>query len=117
MYRKRPRQNKYGNCRVEYDGEMFDSKAELLRYLDLKTLEKAKVIYDLQRQVPFELQPGHRNKKGKYVKPIVYVADFVYWKDGERIIEDVKSDATKRDANYRTKNRMMSYRGWDITEV
>lgn len=112
----RPR-NKYGNIKVAEDGHTFDSKKEAKRYCDLKMLQKAHVIYDLQLQVPFELQPGFRDSSGKWNKPIVYIADFVYWQDGKREIEDVKSEATQQNDVYRIKKKMMAYRGNEITEV
>lgn len=114
---KQIRNNKYGNRKIEIDGIVFDSKKEAKRYVDLKMLQKAHVINDLQLQVSFELQPKFKDEDGHIVKPITYIADFVYWKDGKRIIEDVKSDATKRDAVYRLKKKMMAFRGNYITEV
>ena len=48
---------KYKNNPVEYDGISFDSKREAKRYAELKLLERAGKITDLQRQVKFELIP------------------------------------------------------------
>lgn len=114
---KTPRKNKYGNVRTEFDGHVFDSMKEQRRYAELKMLEKAHIIHDLKLQVPFELQPGFRDDRNKWVKPITYVADFTYVRDGDLVIEDVKSFATSRDAVYRLKKKMMLYRGHRITEV
>ena len=111
------RQNKYGNRKAEVDGITFDSRKEARRYADLKLLQKAHAIYDLKLQVPFELQPKFKDEEGHIIKPITYIADFTYYKDGKLVIEDVKSDATKRDAVYRLKKKMMAYRGFYITEV
>lgn len=112
-----PTKNKYGNVKTEYDGFTFDSKKEAARYAELKMLEKAGAIRGLERQVVFELQPGFRGKDRKWIKPITYVADFVYVRDGEKIIEDVKSPATRKDAAYRLKKKMMAFREWYISEV
>lgn len=116
-YVKRPR-NKYGNQKVSLDGLKFDSKKEAMHYAELKTLEKAGQISDLKLQVPFELQPGFTDKDGKKIQSIKYVADFCYLtKEGEYVIEDVKSPATRQNAVYKMKKKMMAYRGYTITEV
>ena len=111
----RPR-NKYGNKKTEYDGQKFDSKKEMMRYEELKMLEKAGMISKLQRQVPFELRPAF-DFNGEHFRAKKYYADFTYIRDGELIIEDVKSEATKKDRVYREKRADMAFKGWHITEV
>lgn len=87
--------SKYGNKKVEVDGILFDSKKEAKRYGELKLLERAGVITNLRRQVPFTLVPSQK-RNGKVIeRPVVYKADFVYSENGEDIVEDVKSVATK----------------------
>lgn len=89
------RKSKYNAKRTEVDGITFASKREAKRYCELKLMQRAKVISDLQRQVPFQL-----------VMVVKYVADFVYFDrlTGERIVEDVKG---YRTAEYRRKRRLM----------
>lgn len=99
MIKKRP---KYGNKKVEYQGKLFDSKREMQRYIVLKEAEEKGVISDLQTQVVFELVPAITEEYVKHLKTkdkietrvaqraILYKADFVYIKDGEEVIEDVK---------------------------
>ena len=112
------RTSKYGNKKTEMDGITFDSKKEACRYAELKMLEKAGAIQDLKLQQEFVLQKGYRHgKTGKWVKPITYKCDFCYLRGGEFVIEDVKSDATRKDAVYRLKKKMMEYKGSYITEV
>lgn len=108
--------NKYNNKRTTIDGITFDSKKEAYRWSELKLMEKAGVISDLQRQVPFELQPAFYHN-GKKERAIVYKADFTYYQNGEYIIEDVKSQITKNEKVYRLKKKMMAYRGYNIKEV
>ena len=77
------RRNKFGNTRVEFEGEWFDSKAELIRWCDLRLLQRGGHISDLKRQVPFVLS----------VNGVVigkYIADFTYLEKGESVSEDVK---------------------------
>mgnify|MGYP003467547288 FL=1 len=99
MIKKRP---KYGNKKVEYQGQLFDSKREMQRYVVLKEAEEKGLISDLRTQVTFELIPAiteeyveHLKTKDKIKtrvlqRAVTYKADFVYIKDGEEIIEDVK---------------------------
>ena len=37
----------------------------------------------------------------------VYTADFVYYKDGDLIVEDVKSDVTRKEADYVLRRKLM----------
>lgn len=53
---------KYGNKKVKYNGIVFDSKKEALRYKELLLLERAKEIFDLQLQVKFELLPSQKEQ-------------------------------------------------------
>lgn len=95
------KKSKYGNQKVEHDGIVFDSKKERDRYCELKILEKAKAITDLKRQVKYVLV----EKKGKE-RETSYIADFVYKKGNEVVVEDVKSKATKTPL-YRLKKKLM----------
>ncbi len=72
------------------DGIVFASRAEMLRYQELKMLEKARVISNLELQPKFELVP--KTKRGG--RAVHYVADFAYQKDGKQIYEDVKGMQT-----------------------
>lgn len=125
------KRNKFGNTKVEYNGETFDSKKELNRWLELKMLQRAGVITELQRQVEFELVPKQyitvdkvlKSGKVKQEQKLVereccYVADFVYKDDkGNLVVEDTKSEATKTDF-YKLKRKLMLYRyGIQIQEI
>ncbi|MBQ9303883.1 DUF1064 domain-containing protein [Butyrivibrio sp.] len=128
MKRKRynPYWQKYHNHKVERDGFIFDSIKEANRYSELKLLEQAGTIQNLQRQVPFELIPaqyepdiiGPRGgvKKGKLIEhKCTYVADFVYLKDDKLVVEDTKG---MRLSDYIIKRKLMLYHlGIRITEI
>ena len=107
--------NKYGAHTVTWNGEVFDSKKELTRYLELSLLQRAGKIRDLQRQVRFELIPAQK-EGGKLVeRSASYVADFVYMMDGKKIVEDTKGFRTK---DYILKRKMMLFfHGIRIHEV
>ena len=114
----RNRGNKYNNQKIEIDGLKFDSIKESRRYAELKQMEKSGIIHDLNMQVAFILQEGFRDKNGNKQQPIKYIADFTYYDEEDKlIIEDVKSPATRKNAVYRLKKKMMAYRGYYITEV
>lgn len=51
------KKSKYNAQKTIVDNIEFDSEKESKRYKELKYLEKAGMIKDLQLQVPFELQP------------------------------------------------------------
>lgn len=117
MYKKG---RKYGNRKVQIDGYTFDSVHEGNRYSELKYMLLAGEITDLELQKQYELQEAFRNKMtGKMERPIYYRADFVYKvvATGETVIEDAKSEATRKDKVYRLKRKMMAYKGLYIKEV
>lgn len=122
------RKAKYGNKKVTYDGITFDSKKEMYRYIQLKSMQEEGLISDLRLQVPYELIPAiyedeivTLKTKTKVVKRCVqkevkYVADFVY-KDhyGYEVVVDAKGLRTKE---YLLKKKMMrAYLGITIKEV
>ena len=126
-----PQVNKYHNRQVEYDGKIFDSKKEAIRYAELKLLEKSGHIKDLKTQVRFDLIPVLREEpKEKYVrgpkkgqfKPgkvleraTYYVADFVYEENGKKVVEDTKGVKTK---DYILKRKLMLWvHGIRVREV
>lgn len=70
---------KYGNKKTVVDGIMFDSMREASRYRELKLLEKAGKITELQLQVEFVLAPGVQYAGKRPTPPLRYIADFVYF--------------------------------------
>ena len=102
---------KYKNEKVEIDGIKFDSKREAKRYHELKILEKAGIIKNLQMQVKYILIPEYREpdivgsrggiKKGKIIeRECSYIADFVYQENGKIVVEDVKGYRDPSSAGY-----------------
>lgn len=108
--------NKYGNQKPTYKGMKFDSKKELNRYIQLELLQRAGKIFNLERQVPFTLIPTQRDLTGKVIEhECRYYADFVYVKNGEKVVEDTKGYKT---AEYIIKRKLMLLRyGIRIKEV
>lgn len=85
--------NKYRNKKVIVDEKEFDSKREGNRYKELKLLERAGKIKDLELQPRFLLQDSFK-KNGRTFRKIEYVADFKYIENGKAIVEDVKGMQT-----------------------
>ena len=94
--------NKYGAKKIKdpATGYVFDSKKEFIRWCELRIMEKAHQISNLQRQVSYELIPKQKGERA-----CTYVADFVYIdENGETVVEDSKGVRT--DA-YRIKRKLM----------
>ena len=71
--------SKYKSKKVEYQGEIFDSKFELTYFIYLKELVKLGKIENLQRQVKYNLLPRQTDENGKFLyHPVYYVSDFEY---------------------------------------
>lgn len=102
------KKSKYKAIKCEYDGVKFDSKREMNRYIDLKLLEQAGRIENLQLQVIYELQPAFEFL-GNKIRAINYVADFVYFdkRINETVVEDVKGMKTPV---YKLKKKMFEYK-------
>jgi len=83
------RRLKYGNQKTVIDGITFDSKKEGNRYAELKMLQMAKEISQLEVQPRFDCRI-----RGKHI--CNYFADFKYYDHKQNIwvVEDVKGVQT-----------------------
>jgi hypothetical protein len=122
--------SKYRNTKVSFQGEKFDSKREMQRYIVLKDAERNGIIQNLQKQVKFELIPKieediviHLKRKDKIQRktiqqPITYKADFVYEKDGVMVVEDVKISDFLLPKEYLLKEKLFRWKyGFKIKRV
>jgi hypothetical protein len=97
----------------------FDSRKEARRYDELRLLERAHQISELQRQVKFVLIPAQRDPKGKLIeRQCYYVADFTY-KDssGRLVVEDTKSEATRTPVYVLKRKLMLWVHGIRVREI
>ena len=111
--------SKYHNRVLSTPDGKFDSIREYSRWQELKLMQKAGEIYDLQRQVPFVLIPTQKDElTGKVLeRECKYIADFTYRdiKTGRLTVEDAKGCRTEL---YRMKKKLLLYRhGLQIREV
>lgn len=78
----------------------FDSLAEKDRYLELLVMEKGGIISDLKCHPQWELLPPQKVPGHGTFRKHVYTADFSYVRDGELVVEDVKSERTRLERDY-----------------
>jgi hypothetical protein len=102
---------KYKNKKAVVEGITFDSIKESKRYHELKLLERAGVITQLELQPRLDLVVNGQ-------KIGFYRGDFGYYENGVRKIEDVKSAFTTKMPVYRLKKKLVkAIHGIDIIEV
>ena len=129
--------SKYKNKKYIIDGIEFDSHKEASRYTELKLLEKAGKIKDLELQKAYELIPAqyeesteiytkgaHKGmpKQGKLIeRACYYVADFYYvdCETKQAVVEDVKGYREGGAYSlFKVKRKLMLYRyGIKIKEI
>ncbi len=102
--------NKYRNKKVIIDEIEFDSISEGNRYCQLKLLQKANKIKNLELQPKFLLQESFK-KNGKKYRKIEYIADFKYIENEQVIVEDVKGMETKE---FKIKRKLFEYKYPDL---
>lgn len=105
-----PTRAKYGNVKtVCLQSHKHDSKKEAARCDALTVLWKGGVIDNLFQQPRYEIEVrGH--------KICTYVADFSYFDNGQRVVEDVKGGPLT--AVYRIKKKLLkACHGIDILET
>lgn len=110
--------SKYRSKKITIAGETFDSQKEYKRFCELRLMERAGLIHNLQRQVKFLLIPTQYEhfprygKNGKELTPgkrvvekeCAYYADFCYTENGKDVVEDTKG---VRTADYIIKRKLM----------
>jgi hypothetical protein len=109
--------SKYRSIKTVIDGITFDSKKEAARWQELKLAERAGLIAELVRQVPFVLAPSVMID-GRKKPELRWFADFIYTDlAGYTVVEDCKSPPTRKTKDYRIKKHLMkSVHNIDILE-
>ncbi len=136
----RKNNTKLNNQIITLDGIKFQSIKEAHRYSELKILQKAGKISNLELQKKYELIPAHYEtvETGEYYKvgvkkgqpktkkvcveqAVTYSADFVYEENGKTVVEDVKGYRDPSSAPYAKfvlKRKMMLWiHGIKVKEV
>lgn len=116
---------RYGNVtKTVIDSITFDSTREGTRYVELKLLERAGEITDLELQpcIPIEIAGVKilmKSKRYSNGRQLVYRADFRYYdcQDERYIIEDVKMQSGHRTEVFKIKRALVEAMGLDIRET
>ena len=93
--------------RIKVGDEVFDSLAEKDRYLELLVMQKAGIISELQCHPAWELIPTQKVPGKRTFRGHRYTADFSYIRDGQVIVEDVKSERTREERDYIINRKLM----------
>lgn len=121
--------NKFGARKFRNEWGEFDSRVEFWRYAELLEMQRRGLISGLQRQVRYEIIPAIRvqkeialKTKTKVVervdeKAAHYTCDFQYTQDGVLVIEDAKSEATRREKDYVLRRKLMKHLIQEQNEV
>ena len=102
--------SKYNSRKTVINNITFDSKKEAKRYVELKKKQDEGKITDLRLQVPFELIPSFTieiDGKKRKRRNIRYIADFTYYENGQKVVEDVKGRKTDI---YKLKKKLFEYK-------
>lgn len=102
------KKSKWNNVPTEVDGVMFPSEKEAERYVELKLMQRGGLIQDLKMQVSYDI----------HVNGILicrYVADFVYLKGQQKVVEDAKGK--KLPLYILKKKLMLAVLGIKVREV
>lgn len=104
--------SKHLNRKTVVDGISFASAKEAHRYSELRVLSRVGKVQGLTCQIGFPLIVNG-------VTVAKYVCDFLYFdENGTKIVEDVKSDHTRKLPVYRLKAKMFAAQyGFEIREV
>ena len=124
----RPQMRRFGESnsgkvphqKIVANGIEFDSKAEHDRYLELLIMQRAGLISELECHPSYEVLPKQETPKGKHnFRPVVYTPDFRYKdKDGKEIVEEVKSEYTRKEKDYVIRRKLLYFtQGIYVEEV
>ena len=107
---------KYHSRSVTVDGIKFPSRREAKRYQELKLMERAGEIHDLELQKKYVLIPAQKKPSGGTERACTYTADFVYKdREGREVVEDSKGMRTQQ---YVIRRKMMLWvHGIEVQEV
>lgn len=87
----------------------FDSVKEYERWKELQILQVGGEITDLERQIALLIQPAFAYR-GTKIRKIEYVADFIYKKSDEIVVEDVKPFDKKKQKYRLTKDFSLKWK-------
>lgn len=116
-YLNKPKKRKYGNKISYWEGVWqgtrqtikFESGGEMDRFCELKIMYQKGLIEHLQLQKKFELIPKRKGERA-----LNFVLDFFYIERGQSIVEDFKSEETRKNRVYINKRKHFKQKYPDI---
>lgn len=103
-----------GARRTTIGSRTFDSALEAARWQELRILERAGMIADLDCQVKIPLMGLCGPVLTPTGRQMHYVADFTYRENGRVVIEDAKGHQTE---TYLMKRAVLAAQGYHIREI
>ena len=102
---------KVPHTKIKIGDEVFDSVAEHDRYLELLVMQKTGQIKELECHPKYEILPKQVTPPGKQnFKPVIYTPDFRYkTADGREVVEEVKSEYTRKEKDYVIRRKLIFY--------
>lgn len=94
---------KFGNVKTA-DG---DSRKEVRRFQYLRLIQAAGQISNLIPQVRYPLVPLQRKADGSVERAMTYTCDAQYIENGKLVVEDAKSEPTRKLPAYIHKRKLM----------
>jgi hypothetical protein len=99
----KPKPAKYRNVKVtDESGVVHDSTKQYRRWLDLELRQRAGEISQLHREPVFDLIVN-----GQLVCKYIADASYVENATGEKVVEDTKSEITRKNRVYRLKAKLL----------
>lgn len=116
---RRKSTNKFNAQPKVYNGVRYDSTKEANRAKELDLMQRVGMVQNIRNQVKFVLLDKQKKPGGGYERPVTYRADFVYKdKTGAMVVEDVKSEATRKKRDYVICRKLMLWvHGIEVVEV
>lgn len=87
---------------AERNGVYFSTKKEAVAYCKNNGLPTRDISSIIKYEPVYKTLCVEKNA--------VYTADFVYYENGQLVVEDVKSDITRKEADYVLRRKLMLYR-------
>ena len=110
--------HKYNATKKTVDGITFDSAGEARAFALLNLWDKARAISNLERQPRYTLMDGYTDATGRKVRPMAYVPDFRFTRDGQTVVVDFKgmrTEAYKLKAKlFRQRYPDLVFEEWDV---
>lgn len=93
---------------------VFDSLKEYARFQELKMLQRVGKVSEVERQVKLVIQEAF-TYRDEHISEIFYRADFIYMKDGRKVVEDVKgfdveTQTYRTTADFKLKWKLLKHR-------